>query len=107
MAAILEFPADRVKMQLRGVSAFYRSLRAIERISLQVPRNTVTAIIGPSGCGKSTLIRTMNRMHEVTPGARVEGEVLLDGEDIYVGDAVDVRRRVGMVFQKAKPVPDH
>jgi len=67
----------------------------------------VTAIIGPSGCGKSTLVRCLNRMHEVVPGARAEGEVLLDGDDIYAPgvDPVQVRRRIGMVFQKPTPFP--
>jgi phosphate transport system ATP-binding protein len=105
MPSVLEFPDDRVKMRIQELSAFYRGQRAIEKVSLQVPERTVTAIIGPSGCGKSTLIRCLNRMHEVTPGATVEGKVLLDGEDIYSGDPVDLRRRVGMVFQKANPFP--
>jgi phosphate transport system ATP-binding protein len=105
MASILEFPPDRVKMRISGLSAYYRTLRAIDGVSLQIPVGTVTAVIGPSGCGKSTLIRCLNRMHEVTPGARVEGQVLLDGEDIYRSEPVGVRRRVGMVFQKANPFP--
>ena len=105
MTSVLEFPPDRVKMQIRGLSAYYRSVKAIDSVTMQIPSGTVTAIIGPSGCGKSTLIRCLNRMHEVTPGARAEGSVLLDNEDIYSGDATQVRRTVGMVFQKANPFP--
>ena len=90
-------------MSVQDLSAFYGRNRAIERINLDVPDRKVTAIIGPSGCGKSTLIRCLNRMHETTPKARVEGRVLLDGEDLYRLDATLVRRRVGMVFQKPNP----
>jgi phosphate transport system ATP-binding protein len=92
-----------VKMSVQDLSAFYGGTRAIESINLEVPDRRVTAIIGPSGCGKSTLIRCLNRMHETTPKARVEGRVLLDGEDLYRLDATLVRRRVGMVFQKPNP----
>lgn len=95
------------KLVVRHLSAYFGQLRALHDISLGFPQNVVTAIIGPSGCGKSTLVRCLNRMHEVVPGARTEGEVLLDGEDIY-GSAVDpvqVRRRIGMVFQKPTPFP--
>ncbi len=90
-------------MRVENLSASYAEKRAIEAITLDVPDRSVTAIIGPSGCGKSTLIRCLNRMHETTPKARVEGRVLLDGEDIYQLDPVRVRRRVGMVFQRANP----
>src|SRR6185437_14785430 len=95
------------KLVARHLSAYFGKIRAVHDISLGFPTNVVTAIIGPSGCGKSTLVRCLNRMHEVVPGARAEGEVLLDGEDIY-GSAVDpvqVRRRIGMVFQKPTPFP--
>jgi phosphate transport system ATP-binding protein len=92
-----------VKMAVQDLSAFYGANRAIEGIHLDIPDRKVTAIIGPSGCGKSTLIRCLNRMHETTPKARVEGRVLLDGEDLYRLDATLVRRRVGMVFQKPNP----
>jgi phosphate transport system ATP-binding protein len=89
------------------VAAYYGSLKAIEGVSLTIEPNTVTALIGPSGCGKSTFLRTLNRMHEVIPGARVEGKVLLDNEDLYADgvDAVAVRRTIGMVFQRPNPFP--
>ncbi len=93
------------KMTVAGLSAWYGPKKAIENISLGFEEHGTTAIIGPSGCGKSTLIRCLNRMHETIPKARVEGKVLLDGEDIYDEDPVAVRRRVGMVFQKANPFP--
>ncbi|MFA5896675.1 MAG: phosphate ABC transporter ATP-binding protein PstB [Thermoplasmata archaeon] len=93
------------KMRVEGLSAWYGSKRALEDITMDIEEKTVTAIIGPSGCGKSTLIRAMNRMHEIVPKARVEGQVLLDGEDIYERDPVSVRRKVGMIFQRANPFP--
>ena len=95
------------KMTVRHLSAWFGKLRALNDVNLGVAECKVTAIIGPSGCGKSTLVRCFNRMHEVQSGARVEGEVLLDGEDIYGPgvDPVSIRRRVGMVFQKPTPFP--
>ncbi len=92
---------------LRDLGASYGDNMVIGGVSLEVPERTVTAFIGPSGSGKSTLIRTINRMHEVTPGATVSGEVLLGGQNIYAPgvDAVDVRRRIGMVFQRPNPFP--
>ncbi|HKV55097.1 MAG TPA: phosphate ABC transporter ATP-binding protein PstB [Candidatus Binataceae bacterium] len=95
------------KMVTRHLNAYFGSNHALHEISMAVSANRVTAIIGPSGCGKSTLVRCLNRMHEVVPGARVAGEVALDGEDIYAPgvDPVDVRRRIGMVFQKPTPFP--
>jgi phosphate transport system ATP-binding protein len=94
-------------IELRGVSCYYGSFRAIRDASIEVGRNRVTALIGPSGCGKSTLLRTMNRMNDLIPGFRLEGDVLYDGADIYARgvDAVDIRRRVGMVFQRPNPFP--
>nr|WP_211177261.1 phosphate ABC transporter ATP-binding protein PstB [Pseudonocardia acidicola] len=92
---------------MKDVDIFYGKFHAVDSVSLSVPPRSVTAFIGPSGCGKSTVLRTLNRMHEVIPGARVEGEVLLDGEDIY-GPSVDpvgVRRTIGMVFQRPNPFP--
>jgi phosphate transport system ATP-binding protein len=95
------------RIDVSGLSAYYGSHRAIEDISMSVEPRSVTAFIGPSGCGKSTFLRTLNRMHEVTPGGRVEGKVLLDGEDLYGShiDPVSVRRTVGMVFQRPNPFP--
>jgi len=89
------------------LSVFYGGFRAVRDVSLTIPPRAVTAIIGPSGCGKSTFLRTMNRMHELTPGARVEGSVSLDGIDIYRPDVdpVQLRRVVGMVFQRPNPFP--
>jgi phosphate transport system ATP-binding protein len=98
-------PAE--KMRAVGLRAWFGRTEALCGVTMPVARGLVTAIIGPSGCGKSTFIRCLNRMHEVVPGARVAGEVLLDGSDIYARgvDPVRVRRRVGMVFQKPNPFP--
>jgi phosphate transport system ATP-binding protein len=95
------------KLVTRHLSAYFGKVRALNDINMAFPENRITAIIGPSGCGKSTLVRCLNRMHEVVPGARTEGEVILDGENIYdpAVDPVAVRRRVGMVFQKPTPFP--
>lgn len=94
-------------MEVRALFAFFGKHHVLEDINLQFPKNTVTALIGPSGCGKSTFIRCLNRMHELIPGARVEGDVLLHDQDIYGNDAdpVAVRRAVGMVFQRPNPFP--
>jgi phosphate transport system ATP-binding protein len=94
-------------IDVSGVDIFYGSFKAVEDVSMTVEPRSVTAFIGPSGCGKSTVLRTLNRMHEVIPGARVEGKILLDGEDIYGSqvDPVNVRRTIGMVFQKPNPFP--
>ncbi|MDI3280709.1 MAG: phosphate ABC transporter ATP-binding protein PstB [Bacillota bacterium] len=94
-------------LTVRALSAWYNQTQVLKDISLSIPANAVTAIIGPSGCGKSTFIRCLNRMHELTPGGRVAGEVLVDGENIYAEgvDPVSVRRAVGMVFQKPNPFP--
>jgi len=95
------------RIDVSGLSAYYGAVRAIEDISLTVEPRTVTAFIGPSGCGKSTVLRTLNRMHEVIPGARVEGKVMLDDVDLYGAgiDPVAVRRTIGMVFQRPNPFP--
>jgi len=95
------------KLVARRLNAFFGVNHAVHNIDMTMSANQVTAIIGPSGCGKSTLVRCFNRMHEVVAGARVDGEVLLDGDDIYAAavDPVDVRRRVGMVFQRPTPFP--
>ncbi|GAA5170232.1 phosphate ABC transporter ATP-binding protein PstB [Pseudonocardia eucalypti] len=95
------------RLDLKDVDIYYGTFHAVDSVSLTVPPRSVTAFIGPSGCGKSTVLRTLNRMHEVIPGARVEGQVLLDGEDIYARtvDPVSVRRTIGMVFQRPNPFP--
>jgi len=95
------------KIVTKNLNAFFGKVHAIKGVNLGIPENAITAIIGPSGCGKSTLIRCMNRMHEVVKGARVTGEVLLEGKDIYARDMdpVFVRQKVGMVFQKPNPFP--
>ncbi len=95
------------KMEAVGLSAFYGKHEAVKKIDMPIIDKRVTAIIGPSGCGKSTFLRCFNRMHEVIPGTRVQGQVLLDGENIYGSDIdpVRVRRHVGMVFQKPNPFP--
>ncbi len=90
-----------------GLDAYYGSFKAIADVSLTIEPKTITALIGPSGCGKSTFLRSINRMHEVVPGARVEGRLLLDDEDVYGPgvDATTVRRTIGMVFQRPNPFP--
>ncbi|MEY9861342.1 phosphate transport system ATP-binding protein [Catenulispora sp. GAS73] len=95
------------RIDVAGLHAYYGPTRAIEDISMTIEPRTVTAFIGPSGCGKSTFLRTLNRMHEVIPGARVEGKVTLDDVDLYGAqvDPVAVRRHVGMVFQRPNPFP--
>jgi phosphate transport system ATP-binding protein len=95
------------RIDVKDLNLFYGKFHAVDGVSLSVPPRNVTAFIGPSGCGKSTVLRSLNRMHEVAPGARVEGNVLLDGEDIYASsvDPVQVRRTIGMVFQRPNPFP--
>jgi phosphate transport system ATP-binding protein len=95
------------RIEISGLNAYYGKTRAIEDISMTIEPRSVTAFIGPSGCGKSTLLRTLNRMHEVIPGARVEGKVLLDDLNLYGPDVdpVAVRRVIGMVFQRPNPFP--
>jgi len=95
------------RIETTDLNVYYGDFRAVEDVTITIQPRAVTAFIGPSGCGKSTFLRTLNRMHEVIPGARVEGEVLLDGENLY-GPGVDpvrVRRQVGMVFQRPNPFP--
>jgi phosphate transport system ATP-binding protein len=95
------------RIEVNDLNVYYGKFKAVEDISLTIEPRTVTAFIGPSGCGKSTFLRTLNRMHEVIPGAYVEGEVLIDGNNLY-GPGVDpvlVRRQVGMVFQRPNPFP--
>jgi len=95
------------RLDLKDLTSTTALSTAVRRVSLAVPPRSVTAFIGPSGCGKSTVLRTLNRMHEVLPGARVEGSVLMDGEDIYGAgiDPVSVRKTIGMVFQRPNPFP--
>jgi len=95
------------KIQARNLDFYYGPVRALKNVTIDCHDRKVTAIIGPSGCGKSTFIRTLNRMNDVIPGARVEGKILLDGNDIHAADVdvVELRRRVGMVFQKPNPFP--
>jgi phosphate transport system ATP-binding protein len=97
----------RLRLETVRVTALFGTLRAVRDVSLLFPAHTVTAIIGPSGCGKSTLLRCLNRMHELTPGGTVTGEVLLDNVNIYARDVnpVELRRRIGMVFQRPTPFP--
>ncbi len=99
--------ATSMKIDVERLDVYYGSFHAIKHASLKVPANRVMALIGPSGCGKSTFIRALNRMHDLTPSARVEGKVLLDGEDIYASDVdpVTIRYRIGMVFQRPNPFP--
>jgi phosphate transport system ATP-binding protein len=100
-------PPRQIKVEVENLNFYYGSTRALRDISMRIPAHQVTALIGPSGCGKSTFLRTLNRMNDIIPGARAEGKILIDGEDIY-GNGIDViqlRRRVGMVFQKSNPFP--
>ncbi|MBN9111564.1 MAG: phosphate ABC transporter ATP-binding protein [Pseudonocardia sp.] len=95
------------RLDVKNLDIYYGDFHAVDSVSLAVNPRSVTALIGPSGCGKSTVLRSLNRMHEVIPGARVDGSVLLDGEDIYGSnvDPVSVRRTIGMVFQRPNPFP--
>ncbi len=94
-------------IDVKDLNIYYGSFLAVEDVTARIEPRSVTALIGPSGCGKSTFLRTLNRMHEVVPGARVQGSVVLDGNDLYASsvDPVDVRRQIGMVFQRPNPFP--
>ncbi len=94
-------------IDVSDLDIYYGDFLAVEGVSMTIPAKSVTALIGPSGCGKSTFLRSLNRMHEVIPGARVEGKVMIDGQDIYGADVdpVQVRRQIGMVFQRPNPFP--
>jgi phosphate transport system ATP-binding protein len=100
-------PAMSEKMNVENMDVYYGSFQAIKHANLKIPDRRVMALIGPSGCGKSTFLRALNRMHDLTPGARVTGKVTLDGTDIYAQtvDPVSVRHRIGMVFQRPNPFP--
>ena len=95
------------RIETKNLDIFYGDFKAVEGVSMIIEPRAVTAFIGPSGCGKSTFLRSLNRMHEVIPGASVKGELLLDGEDLYAPavDPVNVRRQIGMVFQRPNPFP--
>src|SRR6476646_2878247 len=94
-------------LRAEAVSAWFGQRKVLDRVSLTMPAGRITALIGPSGCGKSTFLRILNRMHELVPSAQLDGEVLLDGEDIYDPEKrlIDARRSIGMVFQKPNPFP--
>jgi phosphate transport system ATP-binding protein len=100
-------PSGPPRLDTRTLNFFYGPKQALYDVTLQIPEKSVTALIGPSGCGKSTYLRCLNRMNDIIPDTRVEGQVLLDGKDVYGPgiDVVDLRRRVGMVFQKSNPFP--
>ena len=95
------------RIDVKDLNVYYGDFKAVEGVSLTIEPRSVTAFIGPSGCGKSTFLRTLNRMHEVVPGGRVEGQVMLDDKDLYASsvDPVAVRRTIGMVFQRPNPFP--
>jgi phosphate transport system ATP-binding protein len=94
-------------LRVKSLAAYYGTRQAIADVSMDFATSSITALMGPSGCGKTTLLRCLNRIHEILPGARVEGEVLLDGEDVYESgmSVIELRRRVGMVFQRPNPFP--
>ena len=98
---------ETIALEVPGLSLFYDTKQALHNVSIKIPRNRVTAFIGPSGCGKSTLLRCFNRMNDLVDSCRVDGEILLDGQDIYAKgvNVSELRRRVGMVFQKPNPFP--
>ncbi len=92
-------------LSIRDFSAYFDDQRILKNVGMSIPQKMVTAIMGPSGCGKTTLIRCINRMHELNPGARVSGEILLCGQDVYKINPILVRRKIGMVFQRPNPFP--
>jgi phosphate transport system ATP-binding protein len=94
-------------IDVSDLNIYYGDFKAVEDVTMTIPAKSVTALIGPSGCGKSTFLRSLNRMHEVIPGARVQGKIVIDGQDLYGSDIdpVDVRRQIGMVFQRPNPFP--
>ncbi len=96
-----------ITVEIRHLNVYYGDFHAVRDVNLSIPRNKVTAIIGPSGCGKSTVLRSINRMNDLIPNARIEGEIIFEGQNIYDPevDPVEVRRRIGMVFQKPNPFP--
>src|SRR5215204_2797899 len=99
--------ASEVVVQLRDLNVYYGGFHAVNDINIDIPKNKITAFIGPSGCGKSTVLRCINRMNDLVPSARVEGSILYHGHEVLASnvDPVEIRRRVGMVFQRANPFP--
>lgn len=99
--------SDKIKIRVRDLDFYYGDAIALKKISLDIPANQVTALIGPSGCGKSTFLRSLNRMNDLVDGVRIKGEISVDGVDIYKSkvDVVDLRKKVGMIFQKSNPFP--
>lgn len=95
----------KIKIEIKNLSVWFNKRQVIYDVNLKVPAQAITAVIGPSGCGKSTLLRAINRLHDLIPEAKVKGEVLLDGKDVYKEDPLVVRRKIGMVFQKPVPFP--
>ncbi len=98
---------SQIKISIKNLDVYYGSFLALKDIFLEIPKNQITAIIGPSGCGKSTLIRAINRMTDLVPGAKTDGQILMDGQDVLSpnADVVEIRRRIGMVFQRPNPFP--
>lgn len=97
---------SKTKLEIRHMDLYYDKFHAVKDISLQIPEKEITAFIGPSGCGKSTVLKSLNRMNDLVPGCKITGDILLDGKDIYHNtDVNDLRRRVGMVFQRPNPFP--
>lgn len=98
--------SDKIKFSIKNTNLHYGSFHALKNINMEIPEKKITAFIGPSGCGKSTLLKTLNRMNDLVEGVRIDGEIKLDGEDIYrETDIIDLRKRVGMVFQQPNPFP--
>ncbi|HQL66330.1 MAG TPA: phosphate ABC transporter ATP-binding protein PstB [Caldisericia bacterium] len=96
---------ENVILKIKNLNAYYGSQKVLKNVNLEIYENRVTTILGPSGCGKTTLIRCINRLHELSPGARIEGQILLKGEDLYQIEPMIVRQKIGMVFQKPNPFP--
>jgi len=101
------FNREKIKIDVRSLNFYYGDFQALHDINLQIPEKRVTGLIGPSGCGKSTFLRTLNRMNDIISTAKVQGSILIDGEDIYHNstDVVNLRKKVGMIFQKSNPFP--
>ncbi len=106
---MLDFPIESTKnvFEVRGVSVYYKNFEALRNVSMKIPEKEITAFIGPSGCGKSTLLRCFNRLNDLIPGAKVKGQIYYHGKDLYAPqvDPVEIRQKIGMVFQKPNPFP--